>query len=165
MLYLIGSSSKQETASPRPQVSSSPAASPRSQVSSSPAVEKSGEIPSEKELKKLALDTLLLFNDAVQTKSFKAFHAKLGPAWKKETTPSQLLDTFHEFVDKRIDIAEIAKEDPTFHGDPALNDNGWLVFKGHYTLKASDVLFELKYENDQARWKLVGINVETKPHR
>jgi hypothetical protein len=164
VLYLIGSNSKQETASPRPQVSSSPAASPRSQVSSSPAVENSARIPSEKELKKLALDTLLLFNDAVQTKSFKAFYAKLGPAWKKETTPSQLLDTFHEFVDKRIDIAEIAKENPTFHGDLALNENGWLVIKGHYTLKASDVLFELKYENDQARWKLVGIDVRTKPH-
>jgi hypothetical protein len=151
--------SKKEAASPPSQVSSPPP-----QVSSAPPVENTAEIPSEKELKKLALDTLLLFNDAVQTKSFKAFYAKLGPAWKKETTPGQLLEIFHDFVDKRIDIREIANETPTFHGDPVLNSDGWLVFKGHYTLRASDVLFELKYENDQARWKLVGIDVRTKPH-
>ena len=130
----------------------------KSRVSSLP-------IPPEKELKKLALDTLLLFNDAVQTKSFKAFHAKLGTTWKKEITPQKLLDVFHGFVDQRIDFAEIEDVAPTFDTAPALNANGWLVFKGHYTLKDRDVLFELKYENEQASWKLVGINVQTKPHR
>ncbi|MEN3371147.1 MAG: hypothetical protein V7609_3290 [Verrucomicrobiota bacterium] len=190
VLYLIGSNSKQETKSTPSQVSSSPAPtalspqtsstvgrkpSPSSQAATSPApndpklkppaVENTDGVPSEKELKKLALDTLLLFNDAVQTKSFKAFHAELGTAWKKETTARRLQEIFHEFVDKNIDFADIADVDPTFDGFPSIEENGWLVIKGHYTLPASDVLFEVKYENEEASWKLVALNVQTKPHR
>ncbi|MEY2529601.1 MAG: hypothetical protein QOJ05_1691 [Verrucomicrobiota bacterium] len=159
------------------QVSSSPAAvSPSSKTAESPrapnepklkpaAMERNDEIPSDKEIKKLVLDTLLLFNDAVQTKSFKAFHAKLGPAWKKETSPGQLMDIFHVFIDKHIEFSDIDYEDPTFDVAPSVNQNGWLAVKGHYTLKASDVLFDLQYENDQGSWKLVSINIQTKPHR
>jgi hypothetical protein len=178
VLYLIGRNSKQETAAPRSQISSSPAptaVSPSRQATVSPraprdaklksaTVENNDGIPPEKELKKLALDTLLLFNDAVQTKNFKAFHAKLGPAWKKETTPRRLQEIFHEFVDKNIDFADIADVDPTFDGFPSIDKNGWLVVKGHYTLPTSDVLFEVKYENEEASWKLVALNVQTKPH-
>ena len=110
------------------------------------------------------LDTLLLFNDAVQAKSFKAFYAKLGPAWKKETSPGQLMDIFHVFVDKHIDFSDIDYEEPTFDDAPSVNKSGWLGVKGHYTLKTSDVLFDLQYENDQGSWKLVSINIRTKPH-
>ena len=67
--------------------------------------------------------------------------------------------------DHGIDFADIADVDPTIEGAPAVNENGWLVIKGHYTLPASDVLFEVKYENEEASWKLVGLNVQTKPHR
>ena len=161
-----------------PHVSSSPAStrlSPPSHVVPPPNAPKEAKlkstaenndgIPPEKGLKKLALDTLLLFNDAVQARNFKAFHASLGTAWKSETTPRKLQEIFHEFVDQNIDFAEIADVDPTLDGIPAIDNNGWLVFKGRYTLQASDVLFEVKYQNEEGSWKLVGINVRTKPHR
>jgi hypothetical protein len=171
-LYLlrVPSTASQVSSSPAPTRLSPPSqvappSAPREAKLKSAAAENNDAIPPEKGLKKLALDTLLLFNAAVQTRNFKAFHAKLGTAWKKETTPRGLQEIFHEFVDKSIDFAEIADVDPTFDGFPAIDDNGWLVFKGHYTLQASDVLFEVKYENEQADWKLVGLNVQTKPHR
>jgi hypothetical protein len=150
--------------SPSPKTAASPRATNEPKLKSA-LVDNSDGVPPEKELKKLALDTLLLFNDAVQTKNFKAFHAKLGTAWKKDTTPRRLQEIFHEFVDKNIDFADIADVDPTFDGFPAIDENGWLVIKGHYTLSASDVLFEVKYENEEATWKLVALNVQTKPHR
>jgi hypothetical protein len=172
VLYLlrVSPSASQVSSSPAPRKVSPPSqavASPSAPEAKlkSPAVENDSAIPSEEELKKLALDTLLLFNDAVQTKNFKAFHAELGTAWKKETTPRRLIEIFHEFVDKSIDFAEIAEVDPTLDGSAAIDDNGWLAFKGHYTLPASDVLFEVKYENEEASWKLVALNVQTKPHR
>lgn len=161
--------SKQEVTALRSPVTSSPAstklAPPARAVSPAARNQSSEGIPSDKEIKKLVLDTLLLFNDAVQTKSFKAFHAKLGPAWKKETSPGQLMDIFHVFVDKHIEFSDIDYEDPTFDVAPSVNQNGWLGVKGHYTLKTSDVLFDLQYENDQGSWKLVSINIQTKPHR
>ncbi|HKP04809.1 MAG TPA: TIR domain-containing protein [Chthoniobacterales bacterium] len=157
-------------------VSSSPAPSrlsPPSKLTAPPSgpeakLKSAGEntdgIPPEKALKKLALDTLLLFNEAVQARNFKAFHASLGTAWKRETTPRKLQEIFHEFVDQNIDFAEIADVDPTLDGSPAIDNNGWLVFKGRYNLPAQDVFFEVKYENEEASWKLVGLNVRTKPH-
>jgi hypothetical protein len=160
----VSSSPAPTAVSPSPQAAASPRA-PKETKLKSAAVENNDGIPPEKELKKLALDTLLLFNDAVQTKNFKAFHAKLGTAWKKDTTPRRLQEIFHEFVDKSIDFADIADVDSTFDGFPAIDENGWLVVKGHYTLPASDVLFEVKYENEEASWKLVALNVQTKPHR
>jgi hypothetical protein len=172
VLYLLRASpsASQVSSSPAPRTvspASRPLASPSAPAAKlKPAVvENNGGIPPEKELKKLALDTLLLFNEAVQAKNFKAFYDELGTAWKKETTPRKLLEIFHEFPDKNINFAEIAEVDPTFDGFPAIDENGWLVFKGHYTLPASDVLFQVKYENEAASWKLVGLNVQTKPHR
>lgn len=150
--------------SPPPKTAASPRATNEPKLKSA-LVDNSDGLPSDKEIKKLVLDTLLLFNDAVQTKSFKAFHAKLGPAWKNDTTPRQLIDIFRVFVDKKIDFAEIANVDPFFDGFPLINEDGWLVVKGHYTLEGRDVLFELKYQNDESSWKLVAINVEARPHR
>lgn len=160
----VSSSPGPATVSPSSKLAVSPRA-PKEPKLKSALVDNSDGIPSDKELKKLVLDTLELFNDAVQAKSFKAFHAKLGPAWKKETSPAQLIEIFHEFVDKHIDFSDIEDADPTFDVAPALNADGWLVAKGRYTLERQDVLFEAKYENDQSSWKLVGINVQTKPHR
>lgn len=137
---------------------------PSDRDSESPAAEDSDDVPPEIEVKKLVLDTLLLFNDAVQTENFKSFHAKLGPTWKKDTTPRQIMGAFRAFVDNEIDFAEIADADPTFDDAPALNEDGWLVAKGKYALEARDILFELKYENDQGSWKLVAINVQATPH-
>jgi hypothetical protein len=160
-----------------PQVSSSPAParlSPPSKLIAPPnapqetkpkfAAENTDGIPPEKALKKLALDTLLLFNEAVQARNFKAFHNSLGNSWKRETSPRQLQEIFHEFVDQNIDFAEIADADPTLDDAAAMDKNGWLVFKGRYNLPAQDVLFEVKYENENSSWKLVGLNVRTKPH-
>jgi|GEM_PF-2609419 len=173
VVYLLRAPSapSQVSSSPAPTAVSPPpktAASPRASSEPKPesALEDNNDaMPSDQEIKKLVLDTLLLFNDAVQTKSFKAFHAELGPAWKNDTTPRGLLDTFREFADKKIDFAEIADADPTFDSTPALNEDGWLVAKGHYALEGRDVMFELKYQNDESAWKLVAINVQTKPHR
>jgi hypothetical protein len=175
------SPSKQKTTSPAPSsttsLSSPPPASPevpddpglkallalkRTVI---PAVKSADGIPSGNELKTLVLDSLLLFNDAVQTKSFKAFHAKLGTAWKEDTTPGKLKEIYHEFLDRHVDIADIAEVDPTFDDAPALNEDGWLVVKGSYALKGSDALFTVKYEKEQESWNLVYLAIETKRRR
>jgi hypothetical protein len=160
----VSSSPAPTAVTPAPQTAASPRATNPPQRKSA-LFENTDGIPSEPESKKLVLDTLLLFNEAVQSKSFKAFYAELGPAWKKETTPRQLMEIFRVFIDKRIDFAEIADVDPTFDAAPVINDDGWLVVKGHYPLEGRDVLFECKYEQaEEEGWKLVAINVQAKPH-
>jgi hypothetical protein len=128
-----------------------------------PVAENTGKAPAVKEIKKLALDSLLLFNVAVQTKSFENFYNKSAKLWQKETTPQKLLKAFQSFIDQKINIASIVKVQPDFDGSPAINEDGFLVVKGSYPIQPNKVFFELKYASEDDSWKLVGINVQMKP--
>lgn len=132
-------------------------------VQATPSVENTGEVPTNKEVKKLALDSLLLFNVALQTKSFDNFYTKISQLWQKEITPEELLRIFRPFVDQNANIAPIAKEQPDFDGTPTVNTDGILVLKGSYPTQPNKVFFELKYVFEDESWKLVGINVQVKP--
>jgi hypothetical protein len=131
-------------------------------VQATPSVENTGEVPTNKEVKKLALDSLLLFNVAIQTKSFDNFYTKIAKLWQKEITPGELLRIFRPFVEQNANIALIAKEQPDFDEIPAVNDDGILVLKGSYPTQPNKVFFELKYVFEDESWKLVGINVQVK---
>ena len=132
-------------------------------VQALPFVENTGKVPTDKELKTLALDSLLAFNVAIQTKSFESFYNKIAKLWQKEVTPEKLLEIFQSFIDKEINLASIAKLEPAFEGTPAVNEDGLLVIKGSYPTKPSKVFFQLKYFYEDESWKLVGINVQVKP--
>lgn len=132
-------------------------------VQAAPSVENTGEVPTASEVKKLALDSLLLFNVAIQTKSFDNFYTKIAQLWQKEVTPADLLQIFHGFVDQNANIAPIAKEKPAFDQTPTVNSDGILVLKGSYPTQPNSVFFELKYVFEDESWKLVGIQVQLKP--
>ncbi len=127
-----------------------------------PAVENTGKVPTNKELKKLALDSLLLFNDAIQTEGFEDFYNHTAKIWQKEVTPENLLEVFHSFIDKKIDIGSIARLEPQFDETPAINEDGFLVIQGSYPTKPNKVSFALKYFYEDDSWKLVSINVQVK---
>jgi hypothetical protein len=132
-------------------------------VQAIPFVENAGEVPSNRELKTLALDSLLLFNDAIQAKSFDGFYRQISELWQKEVTADKLQEIFQGFIDKKIDLTPITKVEPAFAGTPAVNDDGLLVVKGSYPTQPSKVVFELKYVYEKESWKLGGINVQVKP--
>ena len=132
-------------------------------VQAAPSVENTGEVPTANEVKKLALDSLLLFNVAIQTKSFDNFYAKISQLWQKEVTPAELLQIFRGFIEQNVNIALIVKEKPAFDETPAVNNDGILVLKGSYPTQPNNVFFELKYVFEDESWKLVGINVQVKP--
>jgi hypothetical protein len=132
-------------------------------VQAIPVVQNAGKVPTGKELKKLALDSLLLFNVAIQTKSFDDYYEKIAKLWQKEVTPEHLLQIFQSFIDKKINIALIVREEPVFAGTPAVNEDGLLVVKGSYPTQPSKVFFELKYVYEDESWKLAGIKVQVKP--
>jgi hypothetical protein len=132
-------------------------------VQAAPSVENTGEVPTTKEARKLALDSLLLFNVAIQTKSFDNFHSKISTLWQKEVTPDELLRIFRSFTEQNVNIALIVKEQPDFDEAPTVNDDGILVLKGSYPTQPNKVFFELKYVFEDESWKLVGINVQVKP--
>lgn len=127
-----------------------------------PLTENAEKMPTKKELKKLVLDSLLLFNDAIQTESFEDFYNHTGKVWQKEVTPEKLLEAFQSFVDQKADISPIAELEPAFEGTPAINEDGFLAIKGSYPTKPSKVSFDLKYVDEDGSWKLVAIHVQAK---
>jgi hypothetical protein len=133
-------------------------------VQAIPFVENTGKVPSDKELKALALDSLLAFNDAIQTKSFEKFYKKISQLWQKEVTSDKLREIFQAFIDKEIDIARITNVEPVFDRAPAVNGDGLLVIKGSYPTRPNKVSFELKYVYEDENWSLAGINVQVKPN-
>ena len=132
-------------------------------VQAVPFVEKTGEAPSNKELKTLALDSLLLFNAAIQAKSFDTFYSKISELWQREITADKLQEVFQAFIDKEIDLAPITKVEPVFDGTPSVNDDGFLAIQGSYPTKPSKVFFKLEYVYENDTWKLAAINVQVKP--
>jgi len=131
-------------------------------VQAAPSVENTGEVPTANEVRKLALDSLLLFNVAIQTKNFDNFYSKISQLWQKEVTPGDLLRIFHGFIEQNVNIALIVKEKPVFDETPAVNSDGMLVLKGSYPTQPNSVFFELKYVFEDESWKLVGIQVQVK---
>ncbi len=127
-----------------------------------PFVEKSGPVPTEKEAKRLALDSLLAFNKALQAKNFDSFYQKIAKLWQAQTTAAKLKETFQVFLQQDAHISGIADVEPTFDSKPAIDNDGFLVLKGSYPTQPSKVFFELKYVYEDELWELVGINVNLK---
>ena len=132
-------------------------------VEAAPVVENTGTLPTNKEVKKLTLVSLLLFNDAIQAESFDDFYEQIAKIWQRETSPQKLLEAFQSFVDQNVDISPITTLEPTFDDKPAINQDGYLVVQGSYPMKPSKVSFALKYLNEDGNWKLVSINLHVKP--
>lgn len=127
-----------------------------------PFVEKTGPLPTEKEAKRLALDSLLAFNKALKAKSFDSFYGQIAKLWQAQTTPAKLKEIFQAFLDQDAHISGVADVEPAFDSKPAIDSDGFLVLKGSYPTQPSKVFFELKYVYEDEIWELVGINVNLK---
>jgi hypothetical protein len=127
-----------------------------------PFVENTGSVPSDAEAKRLALDSLLAFNKALEAKSFDSFYDQIAKLWQAQTTSAKLKEIFQPFIVQKADIAGIAEVEPVFDSKPAINEDNFLVLKGSYPTQPSKVFFELKYVYEEGNWKLVGVNVNVK---
>jgi hypothetical protein len=136
---------------------------PTPNVQAAPSEENTAEVPTDREVRKLAQDSLLLFNVAIQTKSFDNFYSKIAQFWQEQTTPADLLRIFRSFTEQNVNIAPIIKEKPNFDQAPTVNADGILVLKGSYATQPNNLSFELKYVSEDESWKLMGINVQLKP--
>ncbi len=115
-------------------------------------------------MKRLALQSLLDFNDAVRSGDFAAFHAKLARPMREQYTPERLRAAFQVFVDQKIDLAPIAAVEPIFEPREARADSGGqLPLKGRFPTRPSEVAFDLAYILEGGDWRLVKINVQVRP--
>jgi len=127
-----------------------------------PFVENTGPLPTEKEAKRLALDSLLAFNKALKAKNFDSFYGHIAKLWQAQTTAEKLEETFQAFLAQDAHISGVADLEPVFDSKPSVDNDGFLVLKGSYPTQPSKVFFELRYVYEDEAWELVGINVNLK---
>jgi Ca2+-binding EF-hand superfamily protein len=121
------------------------------------------KIPGEKDLKALALESLMEFNQSVQAKDFTSFHQYISELWRKQITAQELQDTFQAFIDQKIDLSPIKNLDPVFDLPAAITGEGWLQVIGHYPSRPSNVAFMLDYVQEGGKWKVAGVNIQIYP--
>jgi hypothetical protein len=115
-------------------------------------------------MKRLALRSLLDFNEAVRRRDFTSFHAGLARPMREKYTPAQLRDVFKTFVHQKIDIAPIGAVEPEFESPAARpSASGELALKGRFPTRPSEVQFDLAYIMEGGEWRLIGINVRVRP--
>lgn len=116
-------------------------------------------VPDDKAARALALEALLLFNDALQKKSFADFYEEVSKAWQKQLTIGQLNRAFQPFIDHEVNLAAIKDVEAVFDSAPIVTSEGLLVLAGYYPTDRYRVLFTLRFIYELPRWKLFGIDV------
>jgi len=117
--------------------------------------------PPDAELKKLVRQTLLDFNDAVQTKNFTEFHARASAPLRQQVSPEKLRQAFQAFIDRRVNIASVKDLEPKFDAAPKVDADGVLTVKGAYPTRPTRTAFQLKYFQEKGEWRVLGVNVDT----
>lgn len=120
-------------------------------------------VPSDAELKKLINRDMAEFNRAITAGDFTTFHSKLSKPFREQATAEKLKSTFHEFVEKKIDLSAVEKVDPTVWKPATIDAEGILLVEGEYQTRPVHIVFKLKYVRQDKDWRVIGINVETKP--
>lgn len=124
-----------------------------------------GKLPSDAQLQEMARETVLDFNDAIQSEDFTAFHSKISKPFQKQASPERFKQVFAEFLNNNIDFKEVEDLTAEFSPAPALGkESGYnvLSLNGSYATTPRRTKFELKYIPEGKEWKLIFIRISTK---
>jgi hypothetical protein len=116
-------------------------------------------MPPENEIRQLIRENLLRFNDAIESKSFDGFYASVSTHWQDQLTKGQLQRAFQPFIDRKVNVAAVAKANPVFDTPPTVNSEGLLVVSGHYETQPYRIVFAMKFYYELPAWKLFGLDV------
>lgn len=124
------------------------------------SVEKSGKpLPSDAEARELILQSLLDFNEGVQSANFTGFHARISRSWQAQISAEELKGIFREFIERKFNLAPIKEVEPILSEPPRIGTDGLLILQGYYPTQPLRVHFELTYIYEHPAWKLNGISV------
>lgn len=121
------------------------------------------QAPPQPELERLVLETLESFNNALQLKSFQAFHHNASKPLREQLSAGQLQQKFQQFIDRKIDISYIGDSKVIIETPPVIDEDGVLSVVGRYPTKPTQVEFDLDYLYEEGQWRVIGIHVTAEP--
>ncbi|MCA1659987.1 MAG: hypothetical protein LC642_05550 [Verrucomicrobiaceae bacterium] len=120
-------------------------------------------VPPAQELRTLVDDSIVAFNQAVQTQDFTGFHKRISKVWQEQITPAQLKERFQVFIEQKIDLSFTKAVQPAFLEPPAIDSDGVLTLEGRYPTEPYQVDFRFQYVQEKSAWRLLGVKLNVVP--
>lgn len=122
-----------------------------------------GALPTDGELQYLVRETMLSFNNALQTEDFSEFYSNVSKQWQKQTSADAMKSSFQSFIDGEANISEIRDMTAELQDKKTRKQAGYnlLDVKGKYDTSPIDTTFDLSYIAEGGEWKLFKIQVYT----
>ena len=122
------------------------------------------ELPDQPTQLLLAKATLSAFVTSVQQRTMQPLFSGAAAIWQNTTTINKLDTAFERFYaeDTRL-LSEINNQQPIFEHVAKLDDEGFMLMAGFYTLEAQKLNFEQRYIYEGLGWKLVGLDLRFGP--
>lgn len=122
-----------------------------------------GALPTDGEQQYLVRETMLSFNNAIQTADFNEFYSNISKQWKKQTTAEQMEAQFQSFITGKANFGEIKDMTANISSKGTRKQAGYNVLdiKGEYDTSPIKTTFDLSYIAEGSDWRLFKIQVYT----
>lgn len=143
--------------------SASSPASPR--VVTTKANAGKGETPSQEEMNQIVEQTLLDFNQALQTEDFTSFRANVSKPFRDQYTEEKFREGFATFISKKdaMDkvLTSISRMEPEYTSGPeVVKQAGTKILKATGSYQTfPGMKFDLSFIPEKTEWKLLKIEV------
>ena len=94
-------------------------------------------LPSDEDQQVLIRTSLLTFNDANLTGNYTVLHERSSKPFRDQLSADQLKGSFKEFVDKQIDLTDVAIKAAKPSQDSKIDDDGILLLAGTIAMTGS----------------------------
>lgn len=120
--------------------------------------------PSQEEFEMLVNTTMELFVSDLQRGNFAQSYAATSQIWQDEISQDQFREAFASFLDTDQDLSFVNTTDPELLTAPSIqqtqNNMVLMTLQGQFDGGAQgNLLFDLKYVQEEGAWKLAGINL------
>lgn len=106
---------------------------------------------------------LVALDQAIQANDFRVLHAISAPRLRRNMTADQLAWAFAPLAARRFDGAAAIVITPEFTETPKLLPGNVLNVVGNLATPRQRIDFQMQFERDDRRWKLLAMNVATHP--
>lgn len=122
-----------------------------------------GTLPSDGEQQYLIRETMLSFNNAIQTEDFTAFYNGVSKQLKKGNSANSMKSKFQSFIDGEANFGEIddMTADISTKSTRRQMGSNLLDVKGEYDTAPIKTTFDLTYIAEGSEWKLLNIQIYT----
>ncbi len=140
-----------------------PAQPPEGQTVAQPLAQlpaSSVPVPDQQQLHKLVWSSMLAVDQANQSGNYSVLRDMAAQAFQASNTAAGLAQAFATLRDQRLDLANSLLVQPQFLETPALVKPDVLRVRGVFQTRPDGVYFDLHFQWEQGRWKIVGLDIQ-----